>query len=93
MLGETTPYGIQQFLSSRCWDADEFRDDLRHVSWSSRWAMRMHVLIVDETGFIKKGTHSAGVQRQYSGTAPPPLSESLQLLPVCYAPIPRPLRR
>lgn len=27
------------------------------------------VLIVDETGFLKKGVKSAGVQRQYSGTA------------------------
>ncbi len=68
MLGEQSPYGLQQFLYRAVWDADAVRDDLR------RYAVEQlgdgeAVLIVDETGFLKKGTHSAGVQRQYSGTA------------------------
>lgn len=37
--------------------------------WSKRWGDPDEVLIVDETGFVKKGEHSAGVARQYSGTA------------------------
>lgn len=68
MLGEATPYGIQQFLYRGAWDADELRDDLRQYV-VEQIGDADAVLIVDETGFIKKGTHSAGVQRQYSGTA------------------------
>ena len=68
MLGEATPYGIQQFLYRGVWDADELRDDLRQYV-VEQVGDTDAVLIVDETGFIKKGTHSAGVQRQYSGTA------------------------
>lgn len=68
MLGEQSPYATQQFLYRGVWDADAVRDDLR------RYAVEQldndeAVLIVDETGFLKKGRHSAGVQRQYSGTA------------------------
>lgn len=68
MLGESTPYAMQQFLYRGVWDADALRDDLR---WYAVEQLRSEeaVLVVDETGFIKKGTHSAGVQRQYSGTA------------------------
>jgi SRSO17 transposase len=68
MLGEQTPYGVQQFLYRGAWDADELRDDLRQYVVEQLGDANA-VLIVDETGFIKKGTHSAGVQRQYSGTA------------------------
>jgi len=68
ILGETTPYGIQQFLYRGTWDADALRDDLRQYV-VEQVGDADAVLIVDETGFIKKGTHSAGVQRQYSGTA------------------------
>ena len=68
MLGEQTPYGIQQFLYRGAWDADELRDDLRQYV-VEQLGDADAVLVVDETGFIKKGTHSAGVQRQYSGTA------------------------
>ena len=66
-MGETTPDGVQHLLERAQWDADAARDVLRdyvveHVGDSDG------VLIVDETGFVKKGT-SVGVQRQYSGTA------------------------
>lgn len=67
-IGDETPYGLQQFLYRAEWDADEVRDDLQaYVVEYMR--DEQAVLIVDETGFIKKGTHSAGVKRQYSGTA------------------------
>ena len=66
--GDKTPYAIQQFLFRGRWSADELRDCLKEY-------VREHlgdengVLIVDETGFLKKGKKSAGVMRQYSGTA------------------------
>jgi SRSO17 transposase len=66
--GEVTPYGMQHLLGRAVWDADGVRDDLRayvveHLGDPGA------VLVVDETGFLKKGAKSAGVQRQYSGTA------------------------
>src|SRR5918911_3781181 len=66
--GDRTPDGVQDFLSRMRWDADAVRDDLRayvveHLGDPDA------VLVLDETGFVKKGTKSAGVQRQYSGTA------------------------
>lgn len=66
--GEATPYGMQRLIASATWDADAVRDDLRayvveHLGVSGG------VLVIDETGFLKKGDKSAGVQRQYSGTA------------------------
>ena len=66
--GDPTPDGVQEFLSRVRWDADAVRDDLRayvveHLGDPDG------VLVLDETGFIKKGRKSAGVQRQYSGTA------------------------
>ncbi len=66
--GEATPYGMQRLLAGSGWDADAARDDLRdHVV--ARLGDPAGVLILDETGFLKKGTRSAGVARQYSGTA------------------------
>src|SRR4028119_187212 len=67
-VGDPTPDGVQDFLSRMRWDADAVRDDLRayvveHLGDPDA------VLVVDETGFLKKGDKSAGVQRQYSGTA------------------------
>jgi SRSO17 transposase len=50
------------------WDADAVRDDLREYI-AEELGDPHGVLVVDETGFLKKGTHSVGVQRQYSGTA------------------------
>jgi SRSO17 transposase len=66
--GEVSPDGMQRLLRWADWDVDGVRDDVR------AYVVEMlgepdGVLIADETGFIKKGTRSAGVQRQYSGTA------------------------
>ncbi|MBO3753240.1 IS701 family transposase, partial [Streptosporangiaceae bacterium NEAU-GS5] len=66
--GEASPLGIQRLLNSARWDADAVRDDLRGYV-VEQLGEPDGVLIVDETGFIKKGGKSAGVQRQYSGTA------------------------
>ncbi len=66
--GETTPYGVQHLLGRAIWDADALRDDLRPYVVEHLGAPQA-VLVVDETGFLKKGQHSAGVARQYSGTA------------------------
>ena len=67
-VGDATPDGGQDFLSRVHWDADAVRDDLQayvvqHLSNPDG------VAVLDETGFLKKGNRSAGVQRQYSGTA------------------------
>src|SRR3954452_15471934 len=66
--GEATPDGMQRLLATADWDADAVRDDLRAYVVEHLGAPD-GVLIVDETGFLKKGTKSVGVQRQYSGTA------------------------
>ena len=66
--GDATPYGVQHLLSTHVWDADLVRDDLR--DYVVEHLGDVHgVLVVDETGFLKKGNKSVGVQRQYSGTA------------------------
>ena len=67
-LGDTTPYAIQQFLFRGRWSADELRDCLQEYV-RENLGDEKGVLIVDETGFLKKGKKSAGVMRQYSGTA------------------------
>jgi SRSO17 transposase len=66
--GDATPDGMQHLLAAARWDADAVRDDVRgyvveHLNSCDA------VLVVDETGDVKKGRASAGVQRQYSGTA------------------------
>jgi SRSO17 transposase len=66
--GRRSPNAMQEMLYSPCWDPDQVRDDVRdyvveHVGDPDG------VLIADDTGFVKKGIRSAGVQRQYSGTA------------------------
>jgi SRSO17 transposase len=66
--GDTSVSAMQAMLQSPCWDPDALRDDVRaHVV--AHVAHRDAVLVADETGFLKKGRKSAGVQRQYSGTA------------------------
>lgn len=67
-LGEYGPRGVQRILSGSQWDADPVRDALQRYVVEHLGAPD-GVLIVDESGFLKKGTKSAGVQRQYSGTA------------------------
>jgi SRSO17 transposase len=66
--GEQTPDGMQRLLNTAQWDADQVRDDLRTYILT-HLADPQAVLVVDETGFLKKGTKSAGVAPQYSGTA------------------------
>ncbi|MFF7163449.1 IS701 family transposase [Streptomyces sp. NPDC008086] len=66
--GHPTPAGLQHLLSRACWNPDEVRDDLQEYV-AERLGDPAGVLIIDDTGFLKKGTVSAGVQRQYSGTA------------------------
>jgi SRSO17 transposase len=67
-VGDPTPDGIQRLLATYDWDADAVRDDLRAYI-VEHLGDPQAVLVVDETGFLKKGTKSVGVQRQYSGTA------------------------
>src|SRR5215204_727981 len=66
--GDRTPDGVQDFLARMRWDADQVRDDLQTYV-IAQLGDADAVLVLDETGFIKKGTKSVGVQRQYSGTA------------------------
>ena len=67
-LGDPTPDGVQHLLARADWNADAVRDDLtRYVA--EHLGDSAGVLVVDETGFLKKGTKSCGVARQYSGTA------------------------
>jgi SRSO17 transposase len=66
--GEVSPDGMQRLLRRADWDVDGVRDDVRAYV-IEHLGDRDGVLIADETGFLKKGTRSAGVQRQYSGTA------------------------
>src|SRR3954449_9287938 len=64
--GEVSPDGMQRLLRTADWNADAVRDELR--DYVVERLGPGGVLIVDETGFIKKGTRSAGVGRQYTGT-------------------------
>ena len=66
--GDATPTGMQRVLSGAQWDADAVRNDLRDYV-VEHLADPEAVLIIDETGFLKKGTKSVGVKRQSSGTA------------------------
>jgi SRSO17 transposase len=66
--GDATPDKLQHLLSRARWDADAVRDDLRGYVIDA-FAEDDAVLVVDETGDLKKGVHTVGVQRQYTGTA------------------------
>ena len=67
-LGDARPWRTQRLLSHVQWDEEAARD-LCRAYVVEPLADREAVLIVDKTGFLKKGTKSAGVARQYSGTA------------------------
>lgn len=67
--GEASPDGVQRLLNAASWDARKVRDDLREYVVDHLGDEKSGVLIVDETGFLKKGKNSVGVTRQYSGTA------------------------
>src|SRR3982751_1250391 len=66
--GDRPPDGVQDFLARMRWDADQVRDDLQAYV-VAQLGDADGVLVLDETGFVKKGTKSVGVQGQYSGTA------------------------
>lgn len=66
--GDLTPDGLQHLLARARWDADSVRDDLRGYV-TAAFGDEQAVLVVDETGDLKKGICSVGVQRQYTGTA------------------------
>ena len=83
--GEVSPDGMQRLLRRADWDVDGVRDDVRDYV-IAHLGEAGGVLIADETGFIKKGTRSAGVQRQYSGTA----GRTETARSGCSLPMPRP---
>jgi SRSO17 transposase len=66
--GDPNPDGMQHLLSQAVWDADAVRDDVRDYV-IDHLADAQAVLVIDETGDLKKGTATVGVQRQYTGTA------------------------
>jgi SRSO17 transposase len=66
--GDATPYGFQHLLRRALWDPEAVRDEL--CTYVIQHLGEPHgMLVIDETGFVKKGQHSAGVARQYSATA------------------------
>ena len=67
-LGHETPYRVQHLLDRAVWNADAVRDDLQQYV-SEHLGHPDGILVIDETGFLKKGENSVGVKRQYSGTA------------------------
>lgn len=68
-MGEPDPDGAQRLLYQARWDAEAVRDELQRFVMETLGEAQSGILVVDETGFLKKGTHSVGVARQYSGTA------------------------
>jgi SRSO17 transposase len=66
--GDATPDGMQHLLARAVWDADAVRDDVRALL-VEHLGDQAAVLVIDETGDLKKGSHTVGVQRQYTGTA------------------------
>jgi SRSO17 transposase len=67
-VGDRGPAGMQHLLRKAVWDADAVRDDIRAIAVEHLGTSEA-MLVVDETGDVKKGRHTVGVQRQYTGTA------------------------
>ena len=67
ITGESTPYKLQQFIYRGSYSADKIRDITREYV-SENLGEADGVMVVDDTGFIKQGDKSCGVQRQYTGT-------------------------
>jgi len=67
-VGQTTPYGFQHLLGRADWNADALRDELQQYVVEHLGDPEA-IVVLDETGFLKKGRMSVGVSRQYSGTA------------------------
>ena len=67
-VGDETPDSTQRLLYKACWDANKARDLLQKFT-ISKFGDLNGIGVIDETGFLKKGEDSVGVQRQYSGTA------------------------
>jgi SRSO17 transposase len=68
VMGDRTPDATQRLLYQAQWEADDVRDELQGLI-IEHFGDEEAIGVVDETGFLKKGRHSAGVKRQYSGTA------------------------
>src|SRR5919199_3229575 len=68
VVGAANPYGFQHLLGRAEWEADAVRDEL-HRYVADYFGDANAVIVIDETGFLKKGRMSAGVARPYSGTA------------------------
>jgi SRSO17 transposase len=66
--GERGPHGVQRLLLEADWDQEAVRNELRSYVLA-HLGEEAGILVVDETGFLKKGKKSAGVAPQYSGTA------------------------
>lgn len=88
-IGDARPWRTQRVLSQTLWEADAARDLCRDYVVEHLGAAD-GVLVIDETGFLKKGSKSAGVARQYSGTAgridPSTLLRTARL--GCFSPMP-----
>ncbi|MGO4650024.1 IS701 family transposase [Nocardia sp. 2YAB30] len=67
-VGDATPDALQHLLSRAVWNHDEMRDRVRDYVLDHLGDLDA-ILVCDETGDVKKGTATAGVQRQYTGTA------------------------
>src|SRR5258706_4135204 len=67
-IGERGPHGVQRLLLEADWDQEAARNELRSYVLA-HLGEEAGILVVDETGFLKKGKKSAGVAPQYSGTA------------------------
>ena len=66
--GLERPYRMQPLLGRSQWSAEALRDWVRDYALAALGDPE-GVLVVDETGFVKKGEHSVGAARQYTGTA------------------------